>query len=203
MDTAQHKKPKTEKVCSRNPNKPSSKIVKRDFTKINRGWLSNFNIRDACIALTGRDRLTFSPSYDVFVNRLKSTTKTRRQQGIWNHLIINCGKQGAGTHWVLALWIRHEKTTDILILDPLGHTRYSNHIKEVIDKEIAHCDVQLKPTGVQKCGWRCGWICIYWFIKVAHLLQAELQPNWWSCLYDAIPNGWESFISRLLSEFVY
>ena len=71
-----------------------------------------------------------------------------------------------GSHWGLGLWDGRRRPDSLTLVDPYADT---SRFQEARDAAVAMgLRVNLLGAGQQTCGWRCGYICLWWALSIGN-----------------------------------
>ena len=125
--------------------------------------------------------------------------RSRAEWEKWRTRITSCAAANSMTdaetsgHWVLTSTLMSSEP-QATIWEPLKSR--PERVETAFIEACGPCSVITQVTGVQKDGWRCGYICLYWFLFQYKLLQDSvlLEPS----VLGAPPPAWENVLWLLL-----
>ena len=161
-------------------------------------WLSNKDLEWAINATHAHDAVIYPTGHDKLIEILIQMVEDNRF-GEWVVGIVNTDKHsGDGVHWLLGLWCitKHPEgglKTQVIIWDPLMSAKYSEHIKRELEQyDPLNATVAVVAAKVQRNGWSCGYITLYWYGEVARLIrQGVFIPQDYTPEMYAQEDSWE------------
>ena len=84
-----------------------------------------------------------------------------------HYVIVNSTKSNeGGNHWGIGLWDGRCRPNAITFVDPYADPRRFRRAKEAA-RDLG-LEVQLLGAGHQTCGWRCGYIRLWWALWIGN-----------------------------------
>ena len=89
----------------------------------------------------------------------------------WHYAIVNSSRSNeVGSHWGLSLWDGQRRPDRITFVDPYAEPHRFMGAKRAA--QALGLKVRLIGAGHQTCGWRCGYICLWWALWIGNRGEA-------------------------------
>ena len=105
-----------------------------------------------------------------------------------HYVIVNSARSNQnGNHWGMGLWDGRRRPDSLTLVDPYADpSRFQGARSAAIAMGLR---VRLLGAGQQTCGWRCGYICLWWALSIGNKGEAPSRAD----LPQALPRMQRSF----------
>ena len=93
-----------------------------------------------------------------------------------HYVIVNSTRSNQeGNHWGLGLWDGRRRPDSLILVDPYADTsRFQGARSAAMAMGL---QVKLLGAGQQTCGWRCGYICLWWALSIGNKGEAPSSED--------------------------
>jgi hypothetical protein len=105
-----------------------------------------------------------------------------------HYVIVNSTRSNqSGNHWGMGLWDGRRRPDSLVLVDPYADaSRFQGARSAAIAMGL---QVRLLGAGQQTCGWRCGYICLWWALSIGNKGEAPSPAD----LPQALPKMQRAF----------
>jgi hypothetical protein len=85
----------------------------------------------------------------------------------YHYVIVNSTRSNQnGNHWGMGLWDGRRRPDSLILVDPYADaSRFQGARGAAMAMGL---QVRLLGAGQQTCGWRCGYICLWWALSIGN-----------------------------------